>query len=91
MTNKTDERRKTAILAAMHDAKPTWIFSDFLAEIIVDAIRADDEANGMALLPRKPIREMIDALYGPYLSATAHESRQKAYQDMLAAWEKEHE
>lgn len=37
------------------------------------------------LMPAEPTREIIEALYGPYLSVSAHESRVEAYRAALRA------
>lgn len=43
------------------------------------------ERYGMAVVPTDPDANILDALYGPYLSELAHGQRIKAYHAMLAA------
>lgn len=41
-------------------------------------------SNNFAVVPLEPTREIIEALYGPWLSVTAHESRIDAYKAAIA-------
>ena len=50
-------------------------------------IRAAIDAAGLAIVPQKPTKVMIDALYGRYLSLTADKIRLDSYRAMLAAAE----
>ena len=98
MINKTDELRKEALKKAKRDADFTvgvYTRVDGLDLYLAQAIRADDEANGMVLVNRRLVELMSMACASvenqanwdkrPY-SLWYYEAKK-----LLAAWEKEHE
>jgi hypothetical protein len=59
-------------------------------EKIVNGALEDDKLN-FARVPIVPTAEMLKALYGPYLSPSAQETRMRAWLEMLAVAAKQRE
>ena len=80
-------RQKTAEIDHRPDVvqpDPMWFAHEFATAAITAFLEAAAE-QGWHMKPRAATDDMMRALYGPYLSETAEETRRASYRAMLAA------